>query len=395
MGSDRSSRRRSDGSARRIGALLTATVLTFAAAVHAEPTPAEKEGARKAMGDARDRREAGDLPGALASFQKAHAVMNVPTTGIEVARTQQKLGLLKEAYETATLVTKIAVAPKEPPPFAAARVDAQKMADDLATKIPALNIKLSETTEGVAVVTSVDGAVVAPDARKAYHVNPGAHTIIAKLSDGTEKTEKVNIAEGETKEVAFSFKKEIREDKPREEASGSTDDAKPQSRFLRPLPIAGFALAGVGLIAGSVTGAIAISKASSAKQECLAGGLCPPVTHDGIRSGRKMATVSNISFAVAGVGAAVAIVGILLPTSGGKHADEAAPTARGKLLPTVTPFVGVGSAGLTGTFLRRARTVPSRPGASRACALDDSPVSRRSCWRAPAVRNRCARHGQP
>ena len=46
MGSDRSSRRRSDGSARRIGALLTATVLTFAAAVHAEPTPAEKEGAR-------------------------------------------------------------------------------------------------------------------------------------------------------------------------------------------------------------------------------------------------------------------------------------------------------------------------------------------------------------
>jgi hypothetical protein len=347
MGSERKGR-----IARHVGALLAVSALAFVNVAHAEPSAADKETARKAMGEARDKREANDLTGALAAFQKAHGIMNVPTTGIEVARTQQKLGLLKEAYETAQSVTKIAVAAKEPAPFATARVDAQKMADDLATKIPSLNIKISDTTEGVSATTSVDGAVVAPDARKAFHVNPGAHTILAKLSDGTEKTEKVTVNEGETKEVVFSFKKEIKEDKQADDGGPSTEEPKQKSRFLRPMPLAGFAIAGVGLIAGSVTGAIAISKGSSAKSACqedTRGTLCTPVTHDDIRTGRTMAKVSNVSFAVAGVGAAIAVVGLLIAPSSTKPTQEALADRRA-LQPKLTPWIGASSAGLAGTF---------------------------------------------
>ena len=344
MGSERKS-----GLARQLGTLLTVGALSFVNVAHAEPTPADKETARKAMGEARDKREANDHQGALSGFQKAHQIMNVPTTGIEVARTQQKLGLLKEAYETAQSVTKIAVGAKEPPPFATARVDAQKMADELATKIPSLNIKISETTEGVAATTSVDGQVVAPDARKAFHVNPGAHTVVAKLSDGTEKTEKVNVNEGETKEVVFSFKKEIKEDKVADAPPAPAEEPKQQSRFLRPLPIAGYAIAGVGLIAGSVTGALALSKGSSAKDSCFNDTFCGPVTHDDIRSGRTMAKVSNVSFAVAGVGAAIAVVGIIMGGPSKPPADGAAMLGK-PFQPKVTPWLSTDSAGLAGTF---------------------------------------------
>ena len=96
----------------------------------------------------------------------------------------------------------------------------------------------------------------------------------------------------------FSFKKEIKEDKTPDDSPGPTDEPKQKSRYFRPLPIAGYAIAGVGLIAGSVTGAIALSKASSAKDSCFNETLCGPVTHDDIRSGRTMAKVSNVSFAL-------------------------------------------------------------------------------------------------
>jgi hypothetical protein len=347
MGSER--RVRGVCLAQRVGVLVAAGFLTLTCVAHAEPSSADKEVARKAMGEGRDKREASDLKGALAAFEKAHEIMNVPSTGIEVARTQQKMGLLKEAYETAQAVTKIPVAAKEPAPFAAARVDAQKMADELATKIPSLNIKLSDTTEGVQATTIVDGATVAPDARKAFHVNPGDHTVVAKLSDGTEKTEKVTVKEGETKEIVFSFKKEIKEDKEAHDAPPPTEEPQAKSKFLRPMPLTGFAIAGIGLVAGTVTGAIAISKASSAKGDCFDDVHCGPVTHDSIRLGRKMATVSNVSFAVAGVGAAIAVVGLLTGPSKPKPAAD--DLSKAKLFqPKVTPWVGVGSAGLAGTF---------------------------------------------
>src|SRR5262245_39056748 len=50
----------------------------------AEPTAAEKETARALVKSGREKRASGDLKGALADFQAAHAVMHVPTTGIEV-----------------------------------------------------------------------------------------------------------------------------------------------------------------------------------------------------------------------------------------------------------------------------------------------------------------------
>src|SRR5690349_18414785 len=83
-------------------ALVLASTLA-ASRAHAEPpapSATEKETARGLMADARAKRDRGDARGALESFQAADAIMHVPTTGFEVARTQASLGLLVEARDT-------------------------------------------------------------------------------------------------------------------------------------------------------------------------------------------------------------------------------------------------------------------------------------------------------
>ena len=72
-------------------------VLACAARTLAAPSPAERETARSLMVDGDRLRSAGDLQSALARYQAAHAIMNVPTTGLALAETQAALGLLVEA----------------------------------------------------------------------------------------------------------------------------------------------------------------------------------------------------------------------------------------------------------------------------------------------------------
>jgi hypothetical protein len=67
-----------------------------------------------------------------------------------------------------------------------------------------------------------------------------------------------------------------------------------------------------------------------------------------------MGTVSTISFIVGGVGVGVGVVALLLPSreptsasAGGKIGASSKMERQG---PRVSPFVGVGSAGLVGTF---------------------------------------------
>jgi hypothetical protein len=165
-------------------------------------------------------------------------------------------------------------------------------------------------------------------------LNPGNHTIIIGVNE-EEKRTSTSLVEGQKALVSLDLsglgKQAKKPPKKRAESGGSTQ--------LDPLVYVGFGVAGAGVLVGSVTGVMALSKASSAKDGCN-DSRCPPATHDDIDASSTLGTVSTVSFALAGVGAAIGVWG--LTRSGNQK--EKTPTS------SASVWLGPTSAGLSGKF---------------------------------------------
>src|SRR5947207_9657736 len=66
---------------RGCAAFVLALSLAVASPALAAPSAADRETARALVVEGKQRRDKGDLPGALESFKAADAIMRVPTTG--------------------------------------------------------------------------------------------------------------------------------------------------------------------------------------------------------------------------------------------------------------------------------------------------------------------------
>lgn len=320
----------------RSAATAAAIVLALACmtrAAHAAPTAAERETARQLMEDARDKVERSDLKGALESFKAADDIMQVPTTGFEVGRIQVALGRLIEGRETLARVRRIPKAPNEPAPFERAREAAGALYDDLAPRIPSLRLEVRNAKDEVA-ITVDDVPVAAAVAKVPFKVNPGRHVVVAKSGAATARQE-VEVAERETKDVVLQLGSAETAATP---APAPPPDGK-EGRAMSPLVYVGFGVAGVGVIAGSVTGLMMFSKKSALEEGCTQDKLCPPETKSDYDAAYTAATISTVSFIVAGLGAGVGLYGLLSskPASSGSAAR-------------VEPWAGLGSGGVRGTF---------------------------------------------
>lgn len=69
--------------------------------------------ARELFNDGIDRREKGDVAGAIEKLRAAHALAATPITGMELGRTYLAMGRLVEAREVFLGVGRLAVAPQE------------------------------------------------------------------------------------------------------------------------------------------------------------------------------------------------------------------------------------------------------------------------------------------
>jgi hypothetical protein len=85
---------------------------------------------------------------------------------------------------------------------------------------------------------------------------------------------------------------------------------------------------------------MALSKASSVKSACD-GLICPQSIDSDLSSGRTLGGASTVAFAAAGVGVLVGTVGLLM------HPQNTS----GQAASAVGPWVGPGSAGVSGKFL--------------------------------------------
>ena len=142
----------------RISAVLVASALLLGASrAGAEPSLADRETARGLMDDGDKKLADGNVKGALDSYTKADALMSVPTTGLEVARTQVKLGLLLQARETLGKVLRLPVTPNEPAPFAAARKAAETLNSEIVGRVPSIQVVMTNGEPSQAPQVFVDG----------------------------------------------------------------------------------------------------------------------------------------------------------------------------------------------------------------------------------------------
>lgn len=316
---------------RTFGAIAVVLALTGTAA--AEPTAAEKETARTLLLSGREKKKNGQNKEALADFEKAHAIMHVPTTGLDLGKTQETLGLLVEARQTYLEASRYPKQANESPAFENARRDAKKLADAIAPRLATLTVSVPKDAK----VKIDDGEISASSIGVPLKVNPGKHQIVATLGTDEKRTA-LDLAEGETKSIELELAgAPVSPPPPNDKDKGKNDETKPNT-----LVWVGGGIAAVGLAVGTITGIMAFSIKSDAESRCDNGGTKCREEVDGlwddIDRGVLMGNISTGAFVVAGIGAGILVYGLLNP-------QKAEPTSSaGKIRILPSPF------GVAGTF---------------------------------------------
>ncbi len=320
-------------------ALVAAIALALASSqpAYAQRAAADVETARQLYNQGLELRGHGDLTLALEKFKAAHALAKTPITGLELARTHAALNQPVEARELCLGVARIPVTAEETARSVEARREAAKIAEEMAPKIATLRIKLRGARPGDEVILLIDGATVPPLAMsEPRSLDPGAHTVSARIGAGEETKATTSLKEGETRDLELTV---VPPPKPVLQAGPEPTPARTEQQ-RSPLVIPGLAVAALGVGVGAVTGVIAIVKKGQLDTSCL-NGKCGPAQFDELDRARLIGNVSTIAFIVGAAGGAVVIYGLTHPTT--------AKASAGKVT-TVQPFVGVGSVGFHGSF---------------------------------------------
>jgi hypothetical protein len=180
---------------------LVFALLTFALAAHAEPSASERETARTLVLSGRAKRKAGHLREALADFERAHGIMHVPTTGLDLGKAQVALGMLVEGRATLLESAHYPATPGEPHAFTKARQEARQLAEEVAPRLATLTISVRAGAK----VKIDDAELSASSIDTPLKMNPGKHEIVASIEGGKEKRATIELLERENKSFAIDL----------------------------------------------------------------------------------------------------------------------------------------------------------------------------------------------
>lgn len=269
----------------------------------ATPGAAEKEMARSLVSDGDRLFEAGEFEAALDRYRAAFDLVPAPTVGVEIVKGQVALKQLLEAKATAIQVMSSAVEPGEPAVFAAARSDAQRMAQTLDTQIPQLVIQLPKD---VAARVQVDTRTIpASVLHLPLRLNPGVHSLKVTASGRQDFEASIELTESEREQVLVTLKSlELAPvaASPRtrpDAAEGAAEDDGAQERGTIALVVAG-----AGIATGATTGVLALVSANAVERDyCGGGSVCDPAGKSDSERSATYGTIANVSFAIAGAAA--------------------------------------------------------------------------------------------
>jgi hypothetical protein len=267
----------------------------------AQPDPREvdddtRNSARKLGEEGNRLFSEGDFATALDRYQRAEALVNVPTLGVRIARCLGKLGRLVEATEKYVQVARTELPETALPQHVEAVAQARAELADLKPKVPSVIIRV-EPADGK-VEVSIDGKPVPPALLGASRsVDPGKHVVVAQR-EGRVAKQTFDIGEGQTRQIT------LRVDAPTAEG-GATD----VENGLRLGGIAALAAGGASLVAFGVTGGLALSKRSELEASCGAELRCGTSFHDDADAYNRLRLAST---ATLWIGAGLAATGAAL-----------------------------------------------------------------------------------
>jgi hypothetical protein len=336
---------------RPLSALLAFAISTASLGVapgaFAQATSADKATARQLGLEGEDALNKKDFKTAEDKFKRADAMYHALTLTLGLARAQAANGQLVAAQESYNRILNEGAPAGSPPAFVKAVEDARKEVDEVAGRV----------AQAVITVTGTDNPVVtlddAPFPNAALGVkrpvDPGDHVVKATAKGYKPGEAHFTVASAAEANATIAL-----------EADPNAAAEIPPPGQTEPPPAAptkgssinktiGYAALGVGaagVVVGSIFGIIAIGKHGSIADACQNGN-CPSTEQSDISSYHTMGTVSTIGFIVGGVGLAAGAVLIL--TAPKAHGDV--QVGKGQFLaPTISPYVGPGSAGVIGRF---------------------------------------------
>lgn len=322
--------------------LGVALALTLAVPALAQRSATDIESARQAYNDGIALRDKGDVKGALDKFRAAHALGNTPITGLELCKTYAALAQPVEARETCLGVARIPVQPAETSRSQEARVEAARVADEVKAKIAQVRLVLTNVPAGREPTVTVDGSPVPGAALgQPRSINPGPHVVVAKVGRGGETRASFEAREGVLQDIELAVQAPPPDEEPAHgPGPGGVAPAAPTAKKGSGLATFGFIVAGAGAAVGLLAGGVALSKKGDLDEKCP-NQKCGRDYHDELDSARGWGTASTVFFVIGGAGLGLAVIGSL---SGGSAKTTAAPS------PKVTPVLGLGGAGVHGTF---------------------------------------------
>lgn len=300
----------------------------------------------------------GDLEGALKRYLAADEIMGVPTTGIEVARTQAKLGRLVEARAEAIDVANSASAPREPAVFGEARVEAGKLAEQLEARIPSIVVTVAP--EGIATAHAKLEQTRLPQATFGlpFKVNPGEHTLEVSADGYHNEVVRFSVAEGEQRNLAVTLTPI-----PKSEATRVTTTAPERTpppleaetqgaSSSSTMTYIAFGVAGAAALVGGGAGVYSLMKTSDAEKKFCDGNACDEPARPLLNDANTYAWVANIGLGVAVLAAGYGVY-TLLSGNGPAEEQTAEQKGNGAALPfsiAVSPRADSASLLYTGAF---------------------------------------------
>jgi hypothetical protein len=333
------------------GLAIAASLLGLAPEAHAQ-SDADRATARALGQEGQQALDAKDYATAEDRFRRADKMVHAPTLMLGLARALAAEGKYVEAQESYNRIIREGIPGGAPDVFKRALEDAKKEVEAVTPKVAAVTITVKaagggDIPEPQVVLDEHPINSASLGVRRA--IDPGPHVLRATAEGYKPGELKFTVPEGGSVDEPLTLDKDLNAGAvatapatsattpSSAAATAAPPAAEGPTSTQKMLPWIGFGVGAAGVVLGAVTGGLAIGKHNTLKNECPNTDSC--AAHDDISSYHMLGTLSSVGFIVGGVGVAAGVVLLLTEPKGAPATGI-----------TISPAVGLGSVGATGTF---------------------------------------------